>query len=336
MNKTPILVSDIQNTRFSLFPQGYRNQSGKAVPSCYPFKDAVTIDDVGDIIRYDNMTKEATEKLRSIKDHVVNCAYKVLAFMIATFSGVFDYRSVAHLLWESVFVVIDIDEKDILAAFPDIPIDVAVKQLKQQFVNDKNISTALCFISPNGNGVKWVVYVGDKWGLSHRECFDVLSRYIETRHKVKVDASGSDICRACFLPHDPECYVDGDVEKMHMPDIDVKGYLAEIEAMKNPAPVHRQNQTSTSSRYNTVFDLVEDWVSRDVQYAKGTYNRYVMKCCYKLCEFGVDQNTAEQWAVSRFNDYRSSDVRSIVRSCYRKAQFGIREFKSNNLNKVLK
>jgi hypothetical protein len=25
---------------------------------------------------------------------------------------------------------------------------------------------------------------------------------------VAVDASGSDVCRACFLPYDPKCYIN--------------------------------------------------------------------------------------------------------------------------------
>ncbi len=56
--------------------------------------------------------------------------------------------------------------------------------------------------------------------------------------------------------------------------------------------------------------------SEGLEYAPGTYNEYVMRTCYYLNSLGVAREKAEQWAVERFNDYDSQQVRSIIASCY--------------------
>ncbi len=53
-----------------------------------------------------------------------------------------------------------------------------------------------------------------------------------------------------------------------------------------------------------------------LEYAPGTYNEYVMRTGYYLNSLGVAREKAEQWAVERFNDYDSQQVRSIIASCY--------------------
>ena len=56
--------------------------------------------------------------------------------------------------------------------------------------------------------------------------------------------------------------------------------------------------------------------SEGLEYAPGTYNEYVMRTGYYLNSLGVAREKAEQWAVERFNDYDSQQVRSIIASCY--------------------
>lgn len=56
--------------------------------------------------------------------------------------------------------------------------------------------------------------------------------------------------------------------------------------------------------------------SEGLEYAPGTYNEYVMRTSYYLNSLGVAREKAEQWAVERFNDYDSQQVRSIIASCY--------------------
>ena len=35
-----------------------------------------------------------------------------------------------------------------------------------------------------------------------------MQQHVAFHYGIAIDKSGSDICRACFLPHDPECYIN--------------------------------------------------------------------------------------------------------------------------------
>jgi len=326
-------VGELKQTTdlFSVFPPGHVNGSGQAVVATTPMANT-TIEKVYQFVVSEQWAGKATKELRTIADHGENSRYKMLNFFVATFSCVVTYRKADNVVAESPYQVFDFDKEDVLKAYPDTKIEDAIDDLRAKLLADKNITTVLLFVSPNGNGLKWVVNVGDRQGLTHREAFDAISEYVLQRYKVKVDASGSDICRACFLPHDPNCYVHPDLKNMKASAIDLRVWQNERKGKR--AKVAKSVGTPfTGNTFDDVYGLVESWVSRDVTYAPGSYNRYVSKCGYLLCEFGVAEAEATEWAISRFFDYRPSDLISIFRSCYRNGCFGKRNFIQKNNKK---
>ena len=80
--------------------------------------------------------------------------------------------------------------------------------------NEDNLETALAFRSPSGDGVKWFVNlpVGqtkpDGTPFTYGEYFTILSNYIRRAYGYEADPSGKDICRACFLPYDPDAFLN--------------------------------------------------------------------------------------------------------------------------------
>ena len=74
---------------------------------------------------------------------------------------------------------------------------------------DTRIETAMCFVSPKGRGTKWVVKLPE-WvqGKPFKEQFELVRRYVGFTYGIDPDKSGSDVCRACYLPWDEECYVN--------------------------------------------------------------------------------------------------------------------------------
>ena len=67
----------------------------------------------------------------------------------------------------------------------------------------------LAFRSPSGDGLKWVISV-DLSEMSHQRMFAAVCNYLKSRYGVEADPSGRDVSRACFLPHDPEAYLNPD------------------------------------------------------------------------------------------------------------------------------
>jgi hypothetical protein len=82
-----------------------------------------------------------------------------------------------------------------------------VEEIKQLLLNDEYFETELLFTSPSGDGLKWIVSI-DLMKATHLEYFNGISNYLLTTYKLKVDASGKDVSRACFVPHDRNCYIN--------------------------------------------------------------------------------------------------------------------------------
>ena len=190
------------NKLFSVFPCGYRNQKGVAVLAVKP--DGET--DIASVYRYitSGQAKAATEALREMdaqgasKDELSE--YKKLYFRITTFAGVFSYRNAKSLVVRSPYLVIDID---------NLASETEARQLMQRFIGDSFIETELCFLSPKGRGLKWVITLPEQWRKAEfRQQFDAARQHVVFHYGIPVDTTGSDVCRACFLPYDPLCYVN--------------------------------------------------------------------------------------------------------------------------------
>lgn len=140
--------------------------------------------------RYQSRTSE----LRAISDPAAASKFKRTRFDYVTFSGVFSKRSEAALVNHSGLLTLDFDH------VPDLA------PLKKTLLTDPYFETELMFVSPSGNGLKWIIAIDLKKG-THQEWFAGVSFYLKKIHGLEVDKSGKDICRACFLPHDPEVYI---------------------------------------------------------------------------------------------------------------------------------
>ena len=142
-----------------------------------------------------NYYKECTEKLRAITDIQQARKYKAANFDYCTFSGVFTTRNDKALVKHSGLLCVDFDHLN--------NVEVLFKSLLQ----DDYFDTQLLFRSPSGNGLKWIIAI-DTNQATHSDYFAAVANYILQTYSVEVDKSGRDISRACFLPHDPQPFIN--------------------------------------------------------------------------------------------------------------------------------
>ncbi len=191
----------ISSEKFSIFGRGWRNQKGDAVLATKP-QQTQDLLWVYEYIKSER-ARWATETLRSMAEKATKEEmgdFKKLNFEVATFNGVFSYRNARSLVVRSPWLVADID---------DLSSTDEAREVQQLLIADKNIETGLCFVSPKGRGVKWVLRIPE-WLQSKdfKAQFEGLQRYVAFEHAIAIDKSGSDVCRACFLPYDKECFIN--------------------------------------------------------------------------------------------------------------------------------
>ena len=181
---------DIGVRHFSFFKAPVRNT--------IPHKSISLLDAYNYIVG--DYAKQRTEKLRSIEDLKQARQFKASTFDYCTFSGMFQTRNDKALISHSGLLCIDFDHLQ------------SVDLLRKQLLQDEYFETQLLFVSPSGDGIKWIISisppVGDLGGFSHSNYFAAVANYILQTYGVEVDKSGRDISRACFLPHDPQAYIN--------------------------------------------------------------------------------------------------------------------------------
>jgi hypothetical protein len=152
---------------------------------------------IPDIYRYivGPYAKKQTEMLRSITSKDQARKYKAENFDFCTFSGIFHNRNKDGLLQQSDLLCIDFDH------VADIPL------LHEKLLNEPCFETELLFRSPSGDGLKWIIQVFRK-GWEHSRFFNAVYNYLVANSYPEPDKSGSDVSRSCFIPHDPEAYIN--------------------------------------------------------------------------------------------------------------------------------
>lgn len=120
--------------------------------------------------------------------------YKATHLTIALF-GIICKRNEKELIMHSGLMCLDFDHVE------------NIVELKQQLLNHEYFDTELLFVSPSGNGLKWIIPV-DLKGWEHSRYFKAVANCIKATGLPLVDMSGSDVARSCFLPYDPQAYIN--------------------------------------------------------------------------------------------------------------------------------
>ena len=141
-----------------------------------------------------NKYKKITEELRAITNVKEARKFKANRFDYVTLSGTFEKRSDKNLLKHSNLLTIDFDHLENL------------QELRTQLLNDEYFETDMLFISPSGDGLKWIIRI-DVSEVTHSEYFTAVANYIKHNYNIEVDQSGKDVSRACFLPYDPTAFL---------------------------------------------------------------------------------------------------------------------------------
>ena len=165
----------------------------RPVSNIIPAK-TVNLKEIYHLIKGDSFSN-ATSIHRSIENDREARKYKASNFDYVTFSGTFSKRNDKAFLSHSGLLTIDFDHITDLDS------------LKKFLIQDPYFETEMLFISPSGNGLKWIIPI-DITKAKHQDFFKAVSNYIRQTYKLEVDQSGKNISRACFIPHDAVVYIN--------------------------------------------------------------------------------------------------------------------------------
>ena len=163
------------------------------VTNTIPYRN-ITLYDVYKYLTGD-YAKKQTEILRTITDKSAARAYKGKNFDTVSFAGMFKNRDDASIIHPSDLLCLDLDH---------VP---NVQMYRQLLLADPEFETALMFTSPSGDGIKWVVTIKTDCH-TYGQVFTAVSNYMKATYGLIPDPACKNISRACYLPHDPEAYLN--------------------------------------------------------------------------------------------------------------------------------
>lgn len=165
----------------------------KPISNTKPYK-AISVLDAYSLIK-GHWNIERTQTLRQIRNVEEARAFKASQFNYVCFSGIFTKRSEKHFQHHSGLMVLDFDHLS------------DVDGVKNMLLADESLETVLLFRSPSGDGLKWVITI-DICLMDHKNYFKAVCNYLKQTYQLEVDGSGKDVARACFLPYDPQVYIN--------------------------------------------------------------------------------------------------------------------------------
>lgn len=271
------------------------------ISNLVPYKRA-QISEVHSMI-ISNLFKPQTTKLRSISDPEKRNQFKTSQFEYATFSGTFNKRSIHGLILASEYVCIDIDKVGEIEQ---------LRLVRETILN--NLIPALMFISPSGNGLKVIFEINISVG-THSEYFKALKVFFNEVIMIKIDTSGSDLSRACFLPHDEDAYYN------EFPDVLDRAFLDSFDHKSKNHEFQENSHESASSNSTippfTAFDRLVTWMNKSETFANGNRNKFITKLANACNRFGIPiSDTLYKLYDFAEPGFPRKEIESIVRNVY--------------------
>lgn len=161
---------------------------------------AVTISQLAEMVR--NPEPDIKAKIKGAREHLAGGRKKKFdsikrTLPAVTLSGSFFERNADSLEEHSGLLSVDVDKLT----------DAGMTDAWGELTADPHV--VIAFRSPSGNGIKGALRVPvAEDGTGHLEAFQAAERYFEEVHGLLLDKSGKDVCRLCFLSHDPEAHLN--------------------------------------------------------------------------------------------------------------------------------
>jgi len=267
--------------------------------------------------------KTEVEEIRNLiaqgnKAEADNKKKQLLAF---TPSAVFsEKRQMPFLEMYSGFVHLDFDK-------------LTPEQLQNAFAIICKIPyTALCFISPSGNGLKVFVEVSTE--LEHHDiAYQQVQKYYEDATGLKADPSCKDVTRLCFMSHDPNAYRTIQNEKfiVALPQFIQEELKQTPTAIAPVVPIETAEPEDLNITF--LFNQQIQFTNQKASYTDGNRNNYIYLLASNCNRVGLSQSDTEILCTQHF-DLSEREIKTAVNSAYLHHSQEHKKFEAKQVSKI--
>lgn len=197
--------------------------------------------------------------------------------------------------------------------------------LKMLLIKDPYV--AACFISPS-YGLKVFIITNCKNKDEHNLAWETCANYISQYQKYvqfKVDPSGKDVSRLCFISYDPTAFMNLNAQML---DIDYSLLLKEEEFSIVSNRKTEYYNTNGKKLFESALKMIKK--SKAGRFVAGNRNNYIFVLSCLCNELGIPNDMALAFISERYSSLGMKEIKTTVNSAYKKTQnFGIKNNSSN-------
>lgn len=199
--------------------------------------------------------------------------------------------------------------------------DQEYKRIWDKLTKDKH--TVLAFRSPSGDGIKCVVSIPNSSKDEYRKRFKAYAEYINESEYF--DIKNSNISRLCFVSYDPDLYENYEAEIFTAINDD-EGY----SYSERPAQIPITDD-------GVLAEKLVKWLNKRFPYAKGNRNDSLFKFAAACCDYGVNEDYCLEVCKAYIinDDFSDAELKSVVKSGYRKGKFGNLYYEDDRKRKLV-
>lgn len=284
------------NTKISVFKNLF---SSKDTPFSLTITDVYERIKEGNPILIDKINIIRTTEDKELRDKTKN---SLLAIM---FNGVFIERTDNSLEEHSGCCILDFDK---------YPNEEVMNLERERLINDKHV--LMVFTSPSGNGLKALIRIPKSSKIEHKRRFNAFRKYFESDY---FDEKNCNVSRVCFESYDPNIFLNQFCEE-----------FTEIEEEKG----FSYSEKVPSIILRDESKIIERILKFDFKgnFEEGNRNNYILKLAMSFSEYGISQDTAENYILNNYviGDFSESEALTTIKSAYRKTHFDSKYFEDFN------
>lgn len=215
----------------------------------------------------------------------------------ATFGGTFSRREMDAITQASGMMILDIDKLQ----------QHQLSQYREAF--EKDVFVHSCFISPSDAGLKIIMkYDAD----SHLQAFLQIEEYFKNTYAIKLDPSGKDISRLCYVSYDPDLYLNEE----SMTFVCDRTRVVDTSNKFDKRP-EKFKEYVVAKDAREIFKVAVLWTERHHQYVEGNRNNYIHVLACNLNRAGVFHDDAMLMIFNQCSDLDFKEVEQTVDSAYK-------------------
>lgn len=244
--------------------------------------------------------KDQVEHIRDLinQDKKDQAEHKKKLLQAFTPCGTFDRgRKADKITTYSKFLILDIDDLT-----PEL-----LKSTKLKIIGNKH--TYAVFVSPSGNGLKVLVRVTSELD-QHDMMYRQVSSYFEGVLGVKIDPSGKDVSRLCFMSYDPNCFQNGDAVPIELNQNSIQG------AQKtDPIKVTPEIAPLQESDMVVIFNRCVEFTNAKFTYQEGNRNNFIHHLACNTNRSGMPEDIALGMICQSY-DLDIKEIITSIKSAY--------------------